>query len=140
MVERRTVPAFGDARVDSDGGIPVPRMIISTPGYPMAGYAEPDDVKAVIDAELSSVDGKEPTDLEINEETGKRLLAVEETACDVMMNLDPFLDASEAGRRTAGPVGDFKDGRKENGGADSAVSGSEEPDQTPETDDDGARQ
>ena len=43
---------------------------------------------ADIRAELS-VDGKEPTDLEVYEETGKRLLAVE-NRLRVMMDLDPI--------------------------------------------------
>ena len=82
------------------------------------------------------MDGKEPTDLEVYEETGKRLLAVE-NRLRVMMDLDPISDASELAGELPGLLETSKTA-EENGGADSAVSGSEEPDQTPETDDDGA--
>ena len=103
--------------------------------YPMAGYANLDEMLADIRAELS-VDGKEPTDLEVYEETGKRLLAVE-NRLRAMMDLDPISDASELVGELPGLLETSKTA-EENGGADSAVSGSEEPDQTPETDDDGA--
>lgn len=103
--------------------------------YPMAGYANLDEMLADIRAELS-VDGKEPTDLEVYEETGKRLLAVE-NRLRAMMDLDPISDASELAGELPGLLETSKTA-EENGGADSAVSGSEEPDQTPETDDDGA--
>ena len=59
----------------------------------MAGYANLDEMLADIRAELS-VDGKEPTDLEVYEETGKRLLAVE-NRLRAMMDLAPISDASE---------------------------------------------
>ena len=130
--------------------------------YPMAGYANLDEMLADIRAELS-VDGKEPTDLEVYEETGKRLLAVE-NRLRAMMDLDPISDASELAGELPGLLETSKTAEEktqkieeqkaaeaqqsaaveienkteENGGADSAVSGSEEPDQTPETDDDGA--
>lgn len=98
--------------------------------YPMAGYANLDEMLADIRAELS-VDGKEPTDLEVYEETGKRLLAVE-NRLRVMMDLDPISDASELAGELPGLLETSKTA-EENGGADSAVSGSEEPDQTPES-------
>lgn len=130
--------------------------------YPMAGYANLDEMLADIRAELS-VDGKEPTDLEVYEETGKRLLAVE-NRLRAMMDLDPISDASELAGELPGLLETSKTAEEEaqkieeqkvaeaqqsaaveienkteeNGGADSAVSGSEGPDQTPETDDDGA--
>ena len=98
--------------------------------YPMAGYANLDEMLADIRAELS-VDGKEPTDLEVYEETGKRLLAVE-NRLRAMMDLDPISDASELAGELPGLLETSKTA-EENGGADSAVSGSEEPDQTPES-------
>ena len=123
--------------------------------YPMAGYANLDEMLADIRAELS-VDGKEPTDLEVYEETGKRLLAVE-NRLRAMMDLAPISDASELAGELPGLLETAKTAEEktqkieeqkaaeaqqsaaveienkteENGGADSAVSGSKEPDQTP---------
>lgn len=61
--------------------------------YPMAGYNDLDEMTADIRSELSA-DGTEPTDLEVYEETGKRLLAVE-NRLRAMMDLDPISDVSE---------------------------------------------
>lgn len=123
--------------------------------YPMAGYADLNEMLADIRAELS-VDGKEPTDLEVYEETGKRLLAVE-NRLRAMMNLDPISDASglagelpglletaktaeaqktqeqKAAEAQKAAVTDTEEKKEENGTQDSAVSDSDEPRSDAET-------
>ena len=61
--------------------------------YPMAGYADLDEMAADVRSELEQ-NGKTPGDVEVYEEVGKRLLTVENRLRQ-MMDLDPITDVTE---------------------------------------------
>lgn len=61
--------------------------------YPMAGYADLDEMAADVRSELEQ-NGNTPTDVEVYEEVGKSLLSVENRLRQ-MMDLDPIADVTE---------------------------------------------